>query len=91
MFRKQFSETNVFFSKCAFPKNVSETPKMFVKRRRFDQKFKDRLNPDTFNELGACEYPRAPFCMAFCMVLDGYSSTRVSLWDSLMVGRVLEY
>ena len=24
-------------------------------------------------------------------VLNGYSSTRVSLWDSLMFGRVLEY
>ena len=35
-------------------------------------------------------YPLVPFCMGKG-VLNGYSSTRISLWDSLMFGRVLEY
>ena len=33
------------------------------------------------------EYP----CVWVKGVLNGYSSTRVSLWGSLMFGRVLEY
>ena len=43
-----------------------------------------RARPCALSTLG---YP----FVCFVGVLNGYSSTRVSLWDSLLFGRVLEY
>ena len=51
---------------------------------------KDKMHARSRGPSSALSTRRYPFVRRNG-VLDGYSSTRVSLWDSLMFGRVLEY